>query len=138
MKNFNYPELMILGSTGSVGTQAIDVAMRENIPVLALSADRNAKLIEEQARALGVRACAMNDVLAANDLKARLADTNIKVYAGREGICQMIEPRLQRLWSSVPFSAGQSSLFLCRCISTGNPRCLVLSSRLCLPVRMWN
>ena len=91
MKNFNYPELMILGSTGSVGTQAIDVAMRENIPVLALSADRNAKLIEEQARALGVRACAMNDVLAANDLKARLADTNIKVYAGREGICQMIE-----------------------------------------------
>ena len=91
MKNFNYPELMILGSTGSVGTQAIDVAMREHIPVLALSADKNAKLIEEQARALGVRACAMNDVSAANDLKSRLADTNIKVYAGREGICHMIE-----------------------------------------------
>ena len=70
---------MILGSTGSVGTQAIDVAMREHIPVLALSADKNAKLIEEQARALGVRACAMNDVSAANDLKSRLADTNIKV-----------------------------------------------------------
>ena len=82
---------MILGSTGSVGTQAIDVAMREHIPVLALSADKNAKLIEEQARALGVRACAMNDVSAANDLKSRLADTSIKVYAGREGICHMIE-----------------------------------------------
>ena len=91
MKNFNYPELMILGSTGSVGTQAIDVAMRENIPVLALSADKNSKLIEEQARALKVRACAMNDVLAANDLKSRLADTNIKVYGGKEGICEMIE-----------------------------------------------
>ena len=91
MKNFNYPELMILGSTGSVGTQAIDVAMRENIPVLALSADKNSKLIEEQARALKVRACAMNDVLAANDLKIRLADTNIKVYGGKEGICEMIE-----------------------------------------------
>ena len=91
MKNFNYPELMILGSTGSVGTQAIDVAMRENIPVLALSADKNSKLIEEQARALKVRACAMNDVLAANDLKVRLADTNIKVYGGKEGICEMIE-----------------------------------------------
>ena len=91
MKNFNYPELMILGSTGSVGTQAIDVAMRESIPVLALSADKNAKLIEEQARALGVRACAMNDVSAASDLKARLADTNIKVFGGKEGICEMIE-----------------------------------------------
>ena len=91
MKNFNYPELMILGSTGSVGTQAIDVAMRENIPVLALSADKNSKLIEEQARTLNVRACAMNDVLAANDLKSRLADTNIKVYGGKEGICEMIE-----------------------------------------------
>ena len=91
MKNFNYPELMILGSTGSVGTQAIDVAMRESIPVLALSADKNAKLIEEQARALGVRACAMNDVSAASDLKSRLADTNIKVFGGKEGICEMIE-----------------------------------------------
>ena len=92
MKNFNYPELMILGSTGSVGTQAIDVAMRENIPVLALSADKNSSLIEKQARALSsVRACAMNDVDAARDLKSRLADTNIKVYGGKEGICEMIE-----------------------------------------------
>ncbi len=91
MKNFNYPELMILGSTGSVGTQAIDVATRENIPVLALSADKNSSLIEKQARALSVCACAMNDVDAARDLKTRLADTNIKVYGGKEGICEMIE-----------------------------------------------
>ena len=91
MKNFNYPELMILGSTGSVGTQAIDVAVRENIPVLALSADKNSKLIEQQARALNVRACAMNSIEASYDLKARLADTNIKVYGGKEGICEMIE-----------------------------------------------
>lgn len=91
MKQFNYPELIILGSTGSVGTQAIDVAIKENIPVLALSADRNSTLIEKQARALGVRACAMNDIDAARDLRTRLADTDIKVYSGKEGICEMTE-----------------------------------------------
>ena len=91
MKNFNYPELMILGSTGSVGTQAIDVAKREGIPVLALSADKNSALIESQARALGVKACAMNDIDAARDLRDRLKDTSIKVYAGKEGICEMTE-----------------------------------------------
>ena len=72
MKQFNYPELIILGSTGSVGTQAIDVAIKENIPVLALSADRNSALIEKQARALGVRACAMNDIDAAHRVPHRL------------------------------------------------------------------
>ena len=91
MKQFNYPELIILGSTGSVGTQAIDVAIKENIPVLALSADRNSALIEKQARALGVRACAMNDIDAARDLRTRLADTDIKVFTGKEGICEMTE-----------------------------------------------
>ena len=90
MENYNYPEIMVLGSTGSVGTQAIDVAQKENIKVKALSADKNSCLVEKQARALGVCACAMNDTDAAKDLKARLSDTDIKVYSGKEGICEMI------------------------------------------------
>ncbi|MBQ5613134.1 MAG: 1-deoxy-D-xylulose-5-phosphate reductoisomerase [Clostridia bacterium] len=85
-----YSPLTILGSTGSVGEQAFDVAVKHGIPVRALSANRNAARIEQQARALGVSACAMADESAAKDLKCRLADTGVHVYAGTEGICEMI------------------------------------------------
>ncbi len=83
--------LIILGSTGSIGTQAIDVAKKNNIPVLALSANKNTDMVEKQARALQVKACAMADENSANELKIKLADTNIKVYSGNDGICRMIE-----------------------------------------------
>ena len=87
----NAPDMIILGSTGSVGQQAIDVARQLNIKVNALSAHTDVKTVEQQAREFGVVACAMSDETAARDLKERLADTNIKVYSGSEGICQMIE-----------------------------------------------
>ena len=82
--------VLILGSTGSVGEQAINVARRTGTPVLALSANQNVKRVEEQAREFGVKACAMADESTAADLRTRLADTDIRVYAGMEGICQMI------------------------------------------------
>ena len=85
-----YPSVSILGSTGSVGEQAIDVAVHNGIRVNALCANKNAARVEEQARALGARVCAMSDEAAARDLKARLADTDIKVLSGMDGICEMI------------------------------------------------
>ena len=90
MEKYNYSDVLVLGSTGSVGTQAIDVAKKEGIKVRAISADSNVKLIEAQARELGVSACAMSNESAAKELKIRLADTDIKVYSGRDGICSMI------------------------------------------------
>ena len=84
------PSITVLGSTGSVGEQAIDVALQNGICVNALCANKNAARVEEQARQLGVRACAMSDEAAAKDLKIRLADTDIKVYAGMDGVCEMI------------------------------------------------
>ena len=87
----NAPDMIILGSTGSVGQQAIDVARQLNIKVNALSAHKDVNTVEAQAREFGVSACAMSDEAAARDLKARLADTSVKVYSGSEGICQMIE-----------------------------------------------
>ena len=82
--------IIILGSTGSIGLQAIDVAKRRSIRVKALSANKNVDAVEKQARALSVFACAMADEGAAAELKLRLADTDIKVYAGEKGICEMI------------------------------------------------
>ena len=95
MEHHIYPSLTVLGSTGSVGEQAIDVAVRNNIRVNALCANRNAKRVEEQARRLSVSACAMADEDAANDLRARLADTSVRVYSGMEGICEMISEQYE-------------------------------------------
>ncbi len=89
-QNRIYPSVTILGSTGSVGEQAIDVARRNGITVNAISANRNVSRVEMQARSLGVKACAMADRDAARDLQTRLADTSIKVYGGADGICEMI------------------------------------------------
>lgn len=89
MKN-NKPNMIVLGSTGSVGEQAIDVANKFGVSVDAISAHKNSKRVEEQARAFKVKACAMSDIDSAKDLAIRLADTDIKIYAGTEGICEMV------------------------------------------------
>ena len=81
--------IAILGSTGSVGEQAIDVAKKMNMRVSALSANSNFKRVEEQARCFSVRAVAMADENAAKELRIRLADTDTRVYSGDEGICEM-------------------------------------------------
>ena len=86
----NKPSMIVLGSTGSVGEQAIDVAQKFGVEVDAVSAHKNVKRAEEQARMFKVKACAMSDPDAAKDLKERLADTSIKVYSGTNGICEMV------------------------------------------------
>ena len=86
----NAPDMIILGSTGSVGRQAADVARQLNIRVNALCAHSDVKAVECQAREFNVKACAMSDADSARDLKTRLYDTNIKVYSGSDGICEMI------------------------------------------------
>jgi len=86
----NDKTMIILGSTGSVGEQAIDVARRDGVRVSAISAHKNVRRVEEQAREFSVDFCAMSDEDAAKDLRVRLADTDIKVFSGIEGIGEMI------------------------------------------------
>ena len=90
MEQYRYPSITVLGSTGSVGEQAIDVARRTGARVNALCANRNAARVEEQAREFRVEACAMSDEGAAKELRERLKDTSIRVYAGMDGVCEMI------------------------------------------------
>ena len=89
MQNENI-KISVLGSTGSVGTQALDVAQKFGLSVTSISANKNVKAVEEQARRFSVSSVAMADIQAASDLKLRLADTDIKVYAGNSGVCEMI------------------------------------------------
>ena len=90
MQENKFGSLTILGSTGSVGEQAIDVALKNGLPVNAISANRKVGRVEEQARRLSVKACAMADESAAKELKTRLADTDIKVFSGDCGIEEML------------------------------------------------
>lgn len=80
----------ILGSTGSVGEQAIDVALKNGIPVDLIAARSSVGRLEEQIRLLKPRICAVTDGSAAKDLLLRVKDTNTKIYAGDEGLKEAI------------------------------------------------
>lgn len=81
-------KLCILGSTGSIGTQALEVARKHNINITALTASVNADRLEEQAREFKPKMVALLDEEAARDLKLRLSDTDVKVLSGIGGICE--------------------------------------------------
>lgn len=80
-------KLSVLGSTGSIGVQALQVAAFRGFEVAALCANNNIKVLEEQIRSFKPAIAAVADVAAAADLKLRVADTSTKVLAGDEGIC---------------------------------------------------
>ena len=84
-------KLIILGSTGSIGTQALDIARAnpDKYTIVGLAAGSNAELLEKQAREFGVNAVALFDTKAADELKIKLADTNIKVLCGADGVCEL-------------------------------------------------
>ena len=79
--------LIILGSTGSIGVQALEVAERNGYRVTALAAGKNTRLLEKQARKFKPDIVAVSDESAAQDLKIRLQDTDIKVLVGQDGVC---------------------------------------------------
>ena len=80
--------ISILGSTGSIGTQSLDVAKMRGYDIVALTAHSNDKLLETQAREFSPKYVALADEQAAKRLKIALADTDIKVYSGLEGVCE--------------------------------------------------
>ena len=90
MTENKFPSVLILGSTGSVGEQAIDVCRQCNIRIRGLSAGNNWQRVAEQAREFDIPAVAMAEEGAAAQLRAALADTRTRVYAGAVGIEEMI------------------------------------------------
>ncbi len=81
--------LVLLGSTGSIGTQALEVAEKLGYSVLALSANRQVDALETQIRRYRPAVAAMGDEQAAADLRVRVADTPTVVLSGVEGLCQL-------------------------------------------------
>lgn len=77
--------ISILGSTGSIGTQTLEVCRDLNIKVNAISACTNIELLEKQAREFDVKLVGVFDKEKAEQLKSRLTDTNISVISGEAG-----------------------------------------------------
>ncbi len=90
-------KLTILGSTGSIGTQALDVvrclsgAGEDAVEVTALAAHSNIRLLEEQIRAFRPKYAAVYDESAAEKLRAAVRDLPVTVYSGMEGLCALTE-----------------------------------------------
>ena len=80
--------IAILGSTGSIGKQTLEVVDKMELSVKALTADKNIDLLEQQARKYNPELVAIYDAAAANDLKVKLSDTGTKVVSGMEGLIE--------------------------------------------------
>ena len=82
-------KISILGSSGSIGTQTLDVVdITGEYKVCALTAHKNVKLLENQIRKYKPSVVAMTDEKSASDLKTRVRDTSVKVFSGIEGACE--------------------------------------------------
>lgn len=82
-------DLVILGSTGSIGTQSLEVARRQGYRVTGLVAGGNIELLEKQSREWKPKTVAVFNESKAKDLKIKLADTDIKVLSGEDGVCEV-------------------------------------------------
>ena len=74
--------ISILGSTGSIGRQTLDVVEQLGLKVAAITAHSSVERVEEQARRFSPRLAVMTDEAAARDLAVRLADTPVRVLGG--------------------------------------------------------
>lgn len=83
-------KISILGSTGSIGTQTLDIvdAHSDALKVVSVAALKNVKAVEEQVRKYKPLAAAMYDEGAASDLKGRIADTDVRVLSGMDGLIE--------------------------------------------------
>ncbi len=81
--------ISVLGSTGSIGTQTLDVARNLGLQVNALSAHSSIELLEEQIREFKPRLAVVFDEAKAKELRLSIADTSTKVLSGMDGLLEL-------------------------------------------------
>lgn len=84
-------KISILGSTGSIGTQSFEVCEKHGIKITALAAHSSTELLERQARKFRPEYIGIYNETKYAEMKGRLADTDIKVLCGMEGLCRIAE-----------------------------------------------
>ncbi|MBO4217226.1 MAG: 1-deoxy-D-xylulose-5-phosphate reductoisomerase [Clostridia bacterium] len=128
--------ITVLGSTGSVGTQSMDVIEKCGLfEVKAITAGNNAALAEEQIRRFSPDFCAMLDEEAANDLRVRVKDTQVKVLSGADGIEEAIRSAAsETVINAISGLAGLkptlAAVDSCRVLATANKESVVAAGHI--------
>lgn len=133
-------KIAILGSTGSIGTQTLDVVRaNKDLEVLGISAGSNIKLLEKQAREFQPKLVAVWDQQAAKDLKVRLSDMDIKVVSGMEGLLELARmPETEVLVTAIVGMLGirptMEAIQAGKDIALANKETLVTAGHLIIPM----
>ena len=128
-------QIAILGSTGSIGTQALDVCRHLGYSVVAITANRDVDGIAAQAREFLPRYAVMYDKIAAARLREELAGTGITVLEGEEGLCQAASmPEAELVLNSLSGMVGLrptlAALEAGKTVALANKETLVAGGRL--------
>ncbi len=132
--------LVVLGSTGSIGTQTLDVVERLNllgfkIAVMGLSAGRNASLLIEQVGRFGPQAVCLSDEKRAGELRARFP--HLTVLTGESGLSELarldgIDIVVNALVGAIGLAPTLAALDLGRTVALANKETLVIGGELVL------
>ena len=98
--------LAVLGSTGSIGVQALEVARLHGLKIEALTAGSRIDILENQIREFLPAVAAVADEKAARELKVRVADTPTKVLSGEKGVCECAACSAESVLNSIVGIAG--------------------------------
>lgn len=99
-------EIVVLGSTGSIGVQTLDVCRTHNIKIKALAVKTSVKQLEEQAREFCPEYVCVYDERKYSDISQRLADTDIKILCGMDGLCELAQLPCDTVVNSVVGMVG--------------------------------
>lgn len=99
-------EIVLLGSTGSIGTQVLDVARLHNIKIKALSAGSNVNLLAGQALEFSPEYVCIADEKGYGELKELLSGSKIKVLCGRSGLCELAALSCTQVVNAIVGMAG--------------------------------
>ena len=130
----------ILGSTGSIGTQTLEVAEANgDLEIVGLAAGRNIKLLEEQIRKFHPRLAAVMDEKAAGELAVKIQDTNTRVVAGMDGFLELAAmEEMETLVTAVVGMIGIRPTMEAICagkdIALANKETLVTAGHLIIPL----
>lgn len=99
--------IAIIGSTGSIGTQSLEIAEKHNIRVIALAANSNVKLLADQAKRFGARYVCIYDESRLSQLRGELSGVDCEVLCGMDGLCRIAAlPESDMLLNSVVGMVG--------------------------------
>ncbi len=134
-------KIVLLGSTGSIGTQTLDVVRnnKEELEVVGIAANRSVPDVEKQVREFNPKYVCMFDENAAKELQDRISDTGIKVMAGMDGLLEIVSvPEADTVLTAVVGMIGiRPTIRAIECgkdIALANKETLVCAGHIIMPL----